>query len=68
MIDYFETETNPITKLMLWEAYKKVKENGGSAGVDYQDLDGYAQNLPKNLYKLWNWLASGAIFLILYGK
>lgn len=62
MIDYYETKTNPITKKMVLEAYKKVRENGGSAGVDQQDLESYAKDLPKNLYKLWNRLTSGSYF------
>ncbi len=51
-----------ITKKMVLEAYKKVRENGGSAGVDQQDLESYAKDLPKNLYKLWNRLTSGSYF------
>ena len=62
MIDYYETKTNPITKKMVLEAYKKVRDNGGSAGVDQQGLEGYAKNLQKNLYKLWNRLTSGSYF------
>jgi len=62
MIDYYETKTNPITKKMVLDAYKKVRENGGSAGVDEQTLADYVKNLPKNLYKLWNRLASGSYF------
>jgi RNA-directed DNA polymerase len=62
MIDYYETKTNPITKKMVLEAYKKVRENGGSAGVDQRDLESYAKDLPKNLYKLWNRLTSGSYF------
>ena len=52
MIDYYETKTHPVTKRMVLEAYKKVKSNGGSAGVDEQSLTDYAKNLPQNLYKL----------------
>jgi len=29
-----ETKSVPISKTMVWEAYKKVKANKGSAGVD----------------------------------
>lgn len=62
MIDYYETKTQPITKKMVWEAYKEVKSNGGSGGIDHQDLEDYAQNLSGNLYKLWNRLTSGCYF------
>jgi group II intron reverse transcriptase/maturase len=62
MIDYYETKTNPITKKMVLEAYKKVRENGGSAGVDEQDLGSYSKNLQRNLYKLWNRMTSGSYY------
>jgi group II intron reverse transcriptase/maturase len=62
MIDYYETKTHPITKKMVLEAYKKVKSNGGSAGVDQQSLECYAKDLKGNLYKLWNRMTSGSYF------
>jgi RNA-directed DNA polymerase len=51
-----------ITKRMVWEAYKRVRQNGGSAGVDEQSLAEFAEDLGNNLYKLWNRLASGSYF------
>jgi hypothetical protein len=36
MIDYYETKQHPVTRKMVWDAYKKVRENKGSAGVDEQ--------------------------------
>lgn len=57
-----ETKSQPITKRMVWEAYKRVKSNGGSAGIDNVSLDKYEENLSKNLYKLWNRLSSGSYF------
>ena len=62
MIDYYETKTQLVTKKMVWEAYGRVKVNGGSAGIDNQSLENYAGNLSKNLYKLWNRLTSGCYF------
>jgi len=62
MIDYYETKTQPITRKMVWEAYKLVRENKGSAGIDQQSLESYAQDLKGNLYKLWNRLTSGSYF------
>jgi group II intron reverse transcriptase/maturase len=60
----FETEskTVPITKEMVRNAYKKVKSNQGSAGVDRESLEMYQANLLKNLYQLWNRLSSGSYF------
>jgi len=34
MIFKEQTKSVPITKEMVWESYKKVKSNGGSAGID----------------------------------
>lgn len=52
----------PITKRMVWEAYKLVKGNGKAAGVDGQSLEAFAVGLENNLYKLWNRMASGSYF------
>jgi group II intron reverse transcriptase/maturase len=62
MIDYYETKTHPITRLMVWQAYKEVKSNGKAAGVDGVSMEEYAKNLKGNLYKLWNRLTSGSYF------
>ena len=62
MIDYYEAKSQPITRLMVWQAYKKVKANKGAAGVDAMSwayLDSHAKTL---LYKLWNRLSSGSYF------
>jgi RNA-directed DNA polymerase len=64
MTELFETKSKPIpiTKDMVREAYRKVKGNKGSAGVDEISLNQFDENLSKNLYKLWNRLASGSYF------
>ncbi len=64
MTDLFETKSKPIpiTKDMVREAYRKVRSNKGSAGVDEISLKQFDENLYKNLYKLWNRLASGSYF------
>jgi len=62
MTDYYETKSQPISRVMVWKAYQKVKENKGGSGIDkmtWEDLD---RNLNKNLYKLWNRLTSGSYF------
>jgi hypothetical protein len=51
-----------ITKLQVWEAYKRVKANKGAAGVDGQTIFMFDADLKNNLYKLWNRLASGSYF------
>jgi hypothetical protein len=55
-----ESKTVPITRNMVQEAYQKVKSNQGSAGVDKESLSMYERDLSRNLYKLWNRLASGS--------
>ena len=52
----------PISRIMVWEAFKKVKSNKGSAGIDKVSLTMYEASLSDNLYKLWNRLASGSYF------
>ena len=47
---------------MVWEAYKKVRSNKGSAGVDQQTLDDLNKVRSKELYKIWNRLTSGSYF------
>jgi retron-type reverse transcriptase len=51
-----------IAKRDVWEAYKKVKANRGAAGIDGQSIAEFEGDLSKNLYKLWNRLASGSYF------
>ena len=48
MIDYYETKEHPITKNIVLEAYKKVKANDGSAGIDQQSLESYEKDLKGN--------------------
>jgi len=62
MTDYYETKSQPISKLMVWMAYRKVKANGGSAGIDRVSLERFEEKRSKNLYKLWNRLSSGSYY------
>jgi len=49
-----------ISKRSVWDAFKKVKANRGAAGVDGQSIEEFERDLSRNLYKLWNRLASGS--------
>ncbi len=51
-----------IPKQLLVEAYKKVKANAGTSGVDGQSLEDFERNLKDNLYKIWNRMSSGTYF------
>ena len=52
----------PITKQMVWEAYKRVKANQGGPGVDGETFQKFEMDLKNNLYKIWNRLSSGSYF------
>jgi len=62
MIDYYETKTHPITKRMVLEAYRKVKQNKGGAGIDDQTIQEFDRDVQGNLYRLWNRMTSGSYF------
>jgi RNA-directed DNA polymerase len=62
MIDYYETKSQPITKVMVWQAYKKVRANNGGSGVDQMNWSYLEANKKTELYKLWNRLTSGTYF------
>jgi len=62
MIDYYETKSQPITRVMVWQAYKEVKSNKGSGGIDRMSWEYLEENKKTELYKLWNRLTSGSYF------
>lgn len=43
-------------------AFKRVKANKGSAGVDGLDIKSFEKDLKGNLYKIWNRMSSGSYF------
>src|SRR5574344_2846011 len=57
-----ETKSVPVSKQQVWLAYKKVRSNAGSAGIDQVSMDEYDAHRSDHLYKLWNRLASGSYF------
>jgi retron-type reverse transcriptase len=57
-----ETKSVPISRQMIWEAYKKVKANKGIGGVDNVSMEEFDADRSKHLYKLWNRMASGCYF------
>lgn len=57
-----KTKPYDISKHVVWEAYKKVKANKGSAGIDDESMVQFEENLKDNLYKLWNRMSSGCYF------
>jgi RNA-directed DNA polymerase len=61
-----EAVTSPkpydISKRMVLEAYRRVKANRGTAGIDGMSLTMFEADLSRNLYKLWNRMSSGSYF------
>jgi RNA-directed DNA polymerase len=51
-----------ISKWVIWEAFQRVKNNKGAAGVDDQSIAEFEQDRDKNLYRIWNRLSSGSYF------
>ena len=51
-----------IDKDLFVRAFKLVKANAGSAGVDGKSLQDFERDLKSNLYKLWNRMSSGSYF------
>ena len=57
-------QTKPfiIDRWQVYEAYRRVKANAGSAGIDKQSLADFEVNLKNNLYTLWNRMSLGSYF------
>ena len=62
MIFEEEQKTQPISKLQVQEAFKRVRANDGSPGVDNISIEQVGKNQRKYLYPLWNRMASGSYF------
>jgi len=55
-------KSQPITRLQVNEAFKRVKANKGSSGVDLIIIEQVAANPRKYLYPLSNRMSSGSYF------
>lgn len=51
-----------ISKQVVMTAYKRVKANRGSAGIDGVNFEKFEEDLKGNLYKIWNRMSSGSYF------
>jgi len=47
---------------MVYQAWLKVRANGGSAGVDGVTIEVFEKKLKLNLYRIWNRMSSGTYF------
>lgn len=57
-----EWKSFKITKREIFTAYKYVRANKGTGGIDGIDFEKYEKNLGNNLYKIWNRMSSGSYF------
>ena len=55
-------KSHVISKRLVWDAWLKVKDNGGAAGVDGVTIEQFEEDLSGNLYALWNRMSSGSYF------
>lgn len=51
-----------VPKQLVWDAWLKVKENGGAPGVDGVTVEQFEANVKDRLYVLWNRMSSGSYF------
>lgn len=51
-----------IPKQLVWDAWLKVKRNGGAAGADGVTIEQFEADVKNHLYKLWNRMSSGSYF------
>ena len=57
-----KTRPHDISKEVVETAYKEVKRKKGAAGVDEETIEEFEKNYEKNVYKIWNRMASGSYF------
>jgi RNA-directed DNA polymerase len=55
-------KTQPIERWEVWEAFKEVRANGESLGVDGVTIDTVASYPRKYLYPVWRRMANGSYF------
>jgi len=53
-------KTVPITFKMVVDAYQKVRKGGKAAGIDGMSWETFDKDVTKQLYVIWNRLASGS--------
>src|SRR4030042_1224170 len=51
-----------IPKQKVVQAYKLVKANKGTYGIDGESIQEFEKDIKNNLYKIWNRMSSGSYF------
>ncbi len=54
------TKSFPVSKRMVYESYLKVVSKNGGAGIDRESIEMFNANMSRNLYKIYNRMASGS--------
>lgn len=62
MIFIEKERSQPISRRQVWDAFKAVKSNGGSAGVDGITIKDIGSNPRKYLYPVFARMASGSYY------
>lgn len=62
MMSEEKTKSFAVSKQMVYDSYLKVCSKDGSEGIDKETIDMFNKDLSKNLYKVWNRMASGSYF------
>jgi group II intron reverse transcriptase/maturase len=55
-------KTVPISFREVVQAYASARQGGKATGIDEESWSAFEQNVEKNLYVVWNRLASGSYF------
>ena len=61
-----KTKSFAVSKEMVFNSYLNVCAKDGTAGIDKETIEMFNQDLEKNLYKVWNRMASALIFHLRY--
>ena len=57
-----KTKSFAVSKRMVYDSYLKVMTKKGCAGIDGQSIQMFEADMSKNLYKIYNRMASGSYF------
>ena len=60
MIQEEKTKSLPVSKRMVYDSYLKTVSKQGGAGIDRESIEMFNVNMSKNLYKIYNRMASGS--------
>src|SRR3954464_11423786 len=55
-----KTKSFAVSKRMVYNSYLKVVSKDGGAGIDHESIEMFNANMSKNLYKIYNRMASGS--------